>query len=150
MKARILENDFFGGYFTNSFLLNPINLDLVKNWNLTEVIPESNLLKPYWNGSEWIEGATPEEIAEANKSIVPEKVTAIQFIAQLSFEGISEQNIMAVIDTLNEPDRTVAKVSYNRAVYFERANPFISLIGQAFNKSESDLDDIFINASKIG
>lgn len=91
----------------------------------------------------------PEEIAEANKPIVPDKVTAIQFIAQLSFEGISEANIMAVIDTLNEPDRTVAKVSYNRAVYFERTNPFISLIGQAFNKSEDDLDNIFINASNI-
>ena len=32
--------------------------------NETNIVCNENLLKPIWNGSEWIEGATPEEIAE--------------------------------------------------------------------------------------
>ena len=35
-------------------------------------------LNPIWNGSEWIEGATPEEIAEANKPIVPQTISAMR------------------------------------------------------------------------
>jgi hypothetical protein len=41
-----------------------INGQLVSEWQLTEVLPSKSLLKPLWNGSEWIEGVTPEEIEE--------------------------------------------------------------------------------------
>ncbi|WP_298118140.1 hypothetical protein [Flavobacterium sp.] len=80
---------------------------------------------------------------------VPEQVTAIQFIAQLSFEGITEASILEVIDTLPEPNKTIARASFLRAVYFERNNPFIPLVGMAFNKTSEQLDQIFINASKL-
>lgn len=67
MIARILNNEFKGLY-TNDFLIKNldkvINGQLVSEWQLTEVLPNENLIKPIWNGTEWIEGATPEEIAE--------------------------------------------------------------------------------------
>ena len=73
MKARILNNEFQGIY-TEDFIqenqYNVINGQLVSEWQLTEVLPSETLIKPTWNGAEWIEGATPEEIAEANKPIV--------------------------------------------------------------------------------
>jgi hypothetical protein len=67
MKARIVKNEL-SGIYTNDFISK--NLDkvinglLVSEWQLTEVLPSESLLKPLWNGSEWIEGVTPEEIAE--------------------------------------------------------------------------------------
>lgn len=92
---------------------------------------------------------TEEEIAEKNKVVVPESVNNIQFITQLAFEGITESQVLAVIDTLTEPNKTVARVSYFRAVRFFRNNPLMQLVGQAFNKTEAQMDDIFINADKL-
>lgn len=66
MKARILENNDFGGVYKGDFLsknLNKvINGGLVSEWNLTDVLPGDNLYKPTWNGTEWIEGFTQQEI----------------------------------------------------------------------------------------
>ena len=67
MKARILNNNFQGIYtddFIESNFNNIINGQLVSEWELTDISPNKTLLKPIWNVLEWIEGATPEEIAE--------------------------------------------------------------------------------------
>ena len=75
MKARILNNEFKGIY-TNDFILNNldnlINGQLVSEWQLTEVLPSGNLLKPIWNGTEFIEGATSQEIAEQTQFQIQE------------------------------------------------------------------------------
>jgi len=80
---------------------------------------------------------------------VPSTVTAIQFLAQLSFEGITQSQIIAVIDTLSEPNKTLARVSFLRAGTFDRSNALMSLVGQAFGKSELEMDEIFIKANKL-
>jgi hypothetical protein len=67
MKARIFNNQFIGFYtddFINQNLDNIINGQLVSEWQLTDILPNGTLLKPIWNGSEWIEGATKEEIQQ--------------------------------------------------------------------------------------
>ena len=73
MKIIILNNKP-AGIYTNQFFIDNwdlvINEQLVSEWQLTELIPSETLLKPFWSGTEWIEGATPEEIEEANKPIV--------------------------------------------------------------------------------
>ena len=67
MKVRIVNNEP-QGIFPNDYLEKNsdkiINGQLVSQWQLTEVLPNENLLKPFWNGTQWIEGATAEEIAE--------------------------------------------------------------------------------------
>lgn len=102
-----------------------------------------------WTGNGWEETATEEEIQEANKVKVPEIVTAIQFLTQLNLEGISEDMILGVINTLGEPLRTKALISFKRATLFERNNAIISLLAMGFNKTEVQLDEIFTNASNI-
>ena len=83
MKARILNNEFQGVY-TNDFILNNldnlINGQLVSEWQLTEILPSMELKKPIWNNSEWIEEATPEEIAEQtlSKIALHEKYPEVQ------------------------------------------------------------------------
>lgn len=59
MKARILENNRCILY-TQEFLDFKVNE--ITDWNLTDILPSSNLLIPIWNGSEWIEGITDEEL----------------------------------------------------------------------------------------
>ena len=65
MKARILNSEF-NGIYTNDFIIKywdeEINGQLVSEWQLTEVLPNKNFIKPIWNGTEWIEGLTPEEL----------------------------------------------------------------------------------------
>lgn len=86
---------------------------------------------------------------------VPEKITAIQFFSQLLLEGITETAIRETIDYLvaNEQlpliNGELAKIALRKATVFERNNPFISVIGLAFNKTSEQLDTIFINASKL-
>ena len=76
-------------------------------------------------------------------------IDAIRFIAQLSYEGITSDAIMAVIETLPDEQKIYATASFNRATTFDRDNAFIGLIGQAFGKTSDELDDIFIKASKL-
>ena len=66
MKTRVIDGkpaqsytDEWLEYNKNNF----INNDFVKNWILISEY-KGNFLNPFFNGTELIEGATPEEIAE--------------------------------------------------------------------------------------
>ena len=54
--AKINENNSFGGNFYTK--------DVQSDWNITNVIYDSNYLKPIWNNLNWIEGQTEEQIQE--------------------------------------------------------------------------------------
>ena len=77
MKARVINGQYQGTY-SNDFIQKNynkvINSQLVSEWELTDVLPNQNLLKPTWNDIEWIESATPEEIAEEKKPIYLERL----------------------------------------------------------------------------
>ena len=71
MLIRILNNEFQGIYTSDFIEQNQdkiINGQLVSEWQLTELLPNENLFKPIWNGSDWIESATPEEIAQQTQA----------------------------------------------------------------------------------
>lgn len=95
--------------------------------------------------NEFYEGATQEEMIE----VTPEKVTDIQFISQLALEGISEDSVISIIETLPEPYRTIAMVSFKRETEFHRNNPLVELVRIGLKMTNERLDQIFINASKI-
>lgn len=80
---------------------------------------------------------------------VPTQITAIKFLVQLELEGVTESNILAIINTLPEPSKTIANVSFKRATIFERINPLLLLVGQAYGFDSAKLDEIFINANKL-
>jgi hypothetical protein len=80
---------------------------------------------------------------------VPETVTAIQFITQLELDGITEDMLLQIIENFPSPTKELARTSLKRAVFFERNNPLITVIGQSLGKTNSEIDMIFINASKI-
>ena len=91
---------------------------------------------------------TEEEIFAEDLANATE-VKSINFLVQLELEGVTEAGILAIIDTLPEPNRTIARVSFKRATFFERENPLINLVGQAYGFDSNKLDEIFINANKL-
>ena len=72
MKTRILDNNLFGGVYTDEFLKknknNIINGSLVSAWNLTDVQCGTDIILPIFENSVWIESATNEEILELNNT----------------------------------------------------------------------------------
>lgn len=66
MKTRIIDNKPTNSYdeqFISENLENFINGAFVKDWILAPFY-EGNFIKPFWNGTDYVESATPEEIAE--------------------------------------------------------------------------------------
>ena len=91
---------------------------------------------------------TEEEIFAEDLANATE-VKSINFLVQLELEGVTEDGILAIIDTLPEPNKTIAKVSFKRATVFERGNPLLALVGQAYGFDDAKLDEIFVKANKL-
>lgn len=68
MKARIVNGTDFGGTFPQIWLDNNQNIEfagqLVSEWELVDIIPDTSLKLPIWNGSEWEEGLTAQQLNE--------------------------------------------------------------------------------------
>ena len=114
-----------------------------------------SFFKPIFKNGDFLEGATPEEIAEFNKVQVPEKIGAIPFLVQLELMGINESAIVSKIDflhqngILSDQQKIEALISVKRATIFERNHPFIALIANAFEISKERVDQIFINVNQL-
>lgn len=102
-----------------------------------------------WNGEKWVENATLEQIADFNKPKVPDSVKSIAFMSALELIGITNTMVLQFIETLTPPMNIFVKHSFERATFFERQSPFIPMVGQAFNKTDAELDNVFITAREI-
>lgn len=137
-------------HINGNFAGNYSSIDKVpSNKEIAEVEYLGNFYKPFWNGTEWIENATAEEIAEVNKPIVPNVITSRQLRLQLVLSGFDLNNINLIIDSLPEPNKSIAKVSWEYATTFEREHQMLGLIAQQLGITETELDTIFINAEKL-
>jgi len=66
MKTRVIDGKPVGIY-TNDFISQ--NEELVKDWEFAPLY-DGSFISPFWNGAEWVENATLEEILEIeNKKI---------------------------------------------------------------------------------
>lgn len=97
----------------------------------------------------WIEGATPEEIAEANKPIVPESISQMKLRKQLILSGISIASIDALIQSLPQPNRDIIYTMWEYAVVFDRNNPELNAMAQMLQITSEQLDEIFINGNQL-
>ena len=118
------------------------------------VLYNENFINPIWNGTEWIEGATPEEIAEANKSKVPQTISAMRLKLQLFDIGITDQDIFDDIDSIPDfmfsfADKEKAKIMYKTATIFERTNGELNFVATMEGLTQEQLDEIFINGNLL-
>ena len=116
------------------------------------VLYNRSFIDAVWNGSEFIEGATPEEIAEANKPIVPEEIVAMRLKLQLFDLGITDQDIFDDIDSIPDTmfsiaEKEKAKIKYKTAVTFQRTNGELNFVATMEGLTQEQVDEIFINGN---
>ena len=98
--------------------------------------------------------ATPEEIAEANKPIVPLEIAKMHFKIELIKRGIEFQEVEDTINAIpsemfSEIDKKIAITKFNDAVSFDRYNADLQLVATLMGLTQEDLDEIFINGNLL-
>lgn len=115
----------------------------------TIIAPTFTNVKDKWDGVNWIEGATPEEIAEANKEKVPLLISQLKLRKQLIYSGISIDSIYSEIAKLPQPKRDLVYSMWEYSVVFERNDATLNSMAQMLNISNEQLDNIFIEGNKL-
>lgn len=77
------------------------------------------------------------------------KITKLQLKIQLVKMGFDLQIIEDAIRQLPEPQRTFAMLAWTEATNFYRSNEMIAIVGQMFNLTNEQIDNLFIEADKI-
>jgi len=91
-----------------------------------------------------IEAAVDAQIA-AELPQIPESVTPLSFGLALIDSGISLASIEALLAQAGESAQWI----WQRASSFRRDHPLVIQFGEALGKSDAEIDQIFVAASKI-
>ena len=152
MKARI-ENNKFIGIYSLAYLLRKEELTI--DWQLTEVLPSEEELEYIslmfdFATNKYYEGATPEEIAESEKEIVPEKVEKSNFKLALIKVGISTSVITEAIYAMPaslQKDKII--ILWEDTDVFYRKDESLNEMAPSFNITQEQLDQLFILADTL-
>ena len=133
-------NEYYNGILIPQDDTNPIfqqRCDFLENGGQFEIIE-----------------STPEEIAEANKPIVPVSISRMNLKIQLLLRNIEIQDIIDTINSIPEVmfstiDKQIAIIKFNEAVSYDRYNADLNLVATLMGLSQSDLDEIFINGNLL-
>ena len=109
---------------------------------------EGCLVKPIWNGAQWEDGATQEELKEFKKSQTPQEVQLWRIRTIIKLLQLETQ-IEIAIDTLPEPSKTAATYIWKFGTTVERASQTILLLQAALQLTDEQVDDLFIQAEQI-
>ena len=146
MKQFIKDNKPFSQTDREDLMNYYQNLGCIK----VPVIYNDDFIKPLWNGTEFIESATPEEIAEANKLIVPQTISQLNFRIQLIEEDISIDSIYNAINSIADDKlRLIVLNKFDKAVYFNRNDETLNYMASQLGISQDKLDEIFINGNQL-
>lgn len=100
---------------------------------------------------EWLE-LTQQEIEEylskEPAAFIPSVITKAQGKAALIQAGIYN-DVLIVIESLQEPNKTFAKIAFNDANNWRRESEWLNHIAGELGISQSDLDSLFLDADKI-
>lgn len=149
MGATVLKNPQIGyeNIFAGNYDVIPEDRIQVSEDNYERIF-----IKDTWDGEQFIEGATPEEIAEQNRIKIPEVISAMDLKLQLFELGITDQDIFEDIDSIPDvmfppSEKQKAKIKYQSAAKFERYNADLNLVATMEGISQEQLDQIFINGN---
>lgn len=99
-----------------------------------------------------------QELTEAEKhellnpvttEIVPQSVTKAQGKAALIREGIWQGVLDYVASIEDATQKALAEVALNDTTHWQRSSPFLNSAAKALGLSDEQLDQLFIEASKI-
>lgn len=90
-----------------------------------------------------------EPILPPPQNTVPLSVTPRQIRTALVLNGVNLSNIDNIINSLPEPDRSIAKIAWEYSVEVERYNPLLVQLAPAMGLTPEQLDQIFILAATL-
>ena len=116
------------------------------------------ILIDYWDvetQSQKQREATPQEIsqrlldiAEATKPVIPQSVTPRQAKLSLAMGGVYDE-IIAILEGLPEPQKTLSKIEWDYATEFKRSHMLVHQMKQAMGWTDEFVDELFINAATL-
>lgn len=139
MKHIIDKNNFYIGFAGSK-------TELIDGQNEVPFAPSKEFVKAKWNGTLYVEGATEEEIIAVRE--VPNEV-ALWCIKAILHELGLLTTVEAEMTKLDEPMKTRANYIWNYGNIIKRDSLTVAFIGQVLQKSETEIDDIFINANNM-
>jgi hypothetical protein len=131
---------------TGKFLYSTsISIELAPNETEIEQAPPSNLLVPYYNfqTNTYFEGPSSEI-----PKIVPEEVQLWRLRAVIKITG-KEAQVETAINNLSEPLKTGVRYAWEYGTIVERFSQTVILLQSILQLSESEVDDMFIQANNI-
>lgn len=97
---------------------------------------------------EWIASGNTPEPADPAASQIAQIVTMRQARLALLADGKLSQ-VDAVINSLPEPQKSAARIEWDYPSEVQRDRPFVKQIGAALGYTEEQLDQLFVEASKL-
>lgn len=82
------------------------------------------------------------------KKEIPQEVPLWAFRSILTIMGIAPQ-VDVLINSLSEPQKTVAQVQWQYGNYIERNHPLINSLGINLGLTKDQIDNVFIEAFKL-
>ena len=146
-----MKNNLITTHVNGYFAGNYSSIEVVPaNKTVCEVFYDGTFHTAFYNGTEWIEKATEQEIAEANKPKVPIQVKNMKFRLALIKSGIMPSSIDSVITQM--PEGAMKEnifTLWNFADYLERNDASLNYMAGQFNITHEQLDEIFINGNLL-
>lgn len=107
-----------------------------------------SFIKPTWNGVQWEEGATQQDLEDFRKSQVPYEVQLWRIRTILKLTQLETQ-IEAALNNLPEPSKTAGLYIWNYGTTVERASQTVLLLQSVLQLTDEQVDDLFIQAEQI-
>lgn len=99
---------------------------------------------------EQVPGVLPGFITDQVEPPVPLTITATQIRLWLVRNGVSLDAVQAAIDAIpDESARAETRIQWEYAPYIERSHPFVSSLGASLGMTSSQIDQAFIEASRL-
>lgn len=115
------------------------DVDLVRHL-FQQIIPMDEISPTPQVGWVWKKGETYRDVPD---------ITPRQIRLALFSQGISLTDINNALDSLPEPEKSMAKIQWEYSVTFERRNPLVDAMGVMLGWTSNDLDNLWLYGSTL-
>lgn len=128
----------------------PTESDLVGvEANPENVDKMTKFVKPILQKNVIIESATNQEIADFNKSQVPQTASKMRFFLSLLNIGITRAMVYEVINQISDATlKEIVLIKFDLSQEFDRQDEHLIMLANQFEISETELDNLFIEANE--
>lgn len=111
-------------------------------------IPTDPRNRDYQKYLKWINERNKPLPNDPPVRVIPQEISMRQ--ARLALHSVGKLvSVGSVIEGLNEPDRTAAKIEWEYSSALRRDNRFIKVLGTALGLDDAAIDELFVSASKL-